>query len=148
MGNVGDIIHVTIKTLDLEATEKFYTEVLQAKIGPRPDLGVPGLWLDFNGTQVHILGGEAALDSEGHYKTGSGAFDHVALSANNYDEVKKIVEDFGCDFRENNIQDFDLWQLFVKDPNDIMFELNFIVSEEPDGAIGPDPANQYIPGNF
>ena len=75
MGNVGDIIHVTIKTLELEATEKFYTEVLQAKIGPRPDLGVPGLWLDFNGTQVHILAGEAALDADGNYKSGSGAFD-------------------------------------------------------------------------
>ena len=148
MGMIGDIIHVTIKTLDLAATEKFYTEVLQAKIGPRPDLGVPGLWLDFNGTQVHILAGEAALDAEGNYKSGAGAFDHVALSAENYDEMKKIVEDFGCDFRENNIQDFNLWQLFVKDPNDIMFELNFFVSEEPAGAIGPDPANQYIPGNF
>ena len=148
MDTIGDIIHVTIKTLDLQATEKFYTEVLQMKIGPRPDLGVPGLWLDFNGTQVHILAGDAALDGEGKFTPGSGAFDHVALSASNYDAIKKTVQDFGCDYRENNIADFDLWQLFVKDPSDVMYELNFIVSEEPDGAVGPDLANQYIPGKF
>ena len=146
--DIGDIIHVTIKTLDLEATEKFYTEVLQMKIGPRPDLGVPGLWLDFKGTQVHILAGEAALDGDGEFTPGSGAFDHVALSASNYDKMKKSVADFGCEYRENNIQGFDLWQLFVKDPSDVMYELNFTVSEEPEGSAGPDPANQYIPGKF
>ncbi len=148
MDNIGDIIHVTIKTLDLEATEKSYTEVLQMKIGPRPDLGVPGLWLDFKGTEVHILAGEAALDGEGKFNAGSGAFDHVALSATDYDATKNTVQEFGCEYRENNIPDFNLWQLFVKDPSGVMFELNFNISEEPDGAAGPDPANQFIPGKF
>ena len=146
--NIVDFIHVTIQTHDLAATEKFYTEVLQMKIGPRPDLGVPGLWLDMKGTQVHILAGEAALDGDGHFTPGSGALDHVALSASDYDVMKKTVQEFGCDYRENNISDFNLWQLFVKDPSDVMYELNFFVSEEPEGAVGPDSANQYIPGKF
>lgn len=148
MGNIGDIIHVNIKTLDLAATEKFYTEVLQMKIAPRPELDVPGLWLDFKGTQVHILAGEAALDEQGHFTPGSGALDHVALSAKNYDEMKKIAEDFGCPFRENNISDADLWQLFIKDPSGILYELNFTISQESEDAIGPDLSNRYIPGKF
>ena len=148
MGNIRDIIHLTVKTLDLAATEKFYTEVLQMKSAPRPDLGFPGLWMDFNGTQVHILAGKAALNAEGQFTAGSGALDHVALSANNFDKMKKVVAEFGCEFRENNIQHADLWQIFVKDPSDVVFELNFIISEEPEGAIGPDAANQYFPGKF
>ena len=62
--------------------------------------------------------------------------------------IKNTVQEFGCEYRENNIPDSNLRQLFVKDPSDVMYELNFFVSEEPEGAVGPDSSNQYIPGNF
>ncbi len=145
---VHDIIHVNVKTLDLEATDHFYTQVLGMTFANRPDLGVPGSWYDIKGTQVHVLAGEAALDAEGRFTHGGGAVDHVALSASDYDAMKAILQDYGCDFRENDIPGANLWQLFVKDPNDITYELNFSISEEPEGAAGPDPANAYIPGKF
>ncbi len=77
---VQDLIHVNIKTLDLETTDRFYTEVLGMTFANRPELGVPGSWYDFKETQVHVLAGEAALNADGSYTPGGGAVDHVALS--------------------------------------------------------------------
>ncbi len=145
---VTDIIHVNIKTLDLDATDRFYTEVLGMTFANRPPLGVPGSWYDFKGTQVHVLAGDAALDADGGYTSGGGAVDHIAVAAQDYDAMKEIVRAHGCDFRENDLPNAGLWQLFVKDPNGVTYELNFVISEEPDGAAGPDPANRYVPGKF
>ena len=39
------IAHYLIRTLDLEATRKFYTEVMSLTVGPRPPFKFPGLWL-------------------------------------------------------------------------------------------------------
>ncbi len=145
---VQDLIHVNIKTLDLETTDRFYTEVLGMTFANRPELGVPGSWYDFKETQVHVLAGEAALNADGSYTPGGGAVDHVALSAHDYDEMKEIIQKSGYDFKENDLPGADLWQIFVKDPNEVTYELNFVISKEPEGAVGPDHNNLYIPGKF
>jgi len=148
---VQDIIHVAVKTLDLDASNDFYTKVLGMSIAPRPELGIPGTWLDFNGTQVHIFAGEAAYDADGQFTPGNGAIDHLAVSAQDFDTMKQTVIDYGSDYRENDLPDAKLWQLFVKDPSGILFELNFPTDDEPDGAKGPDgpdSPHRYIPGKF
>lgn len=145
---VEDIIHVNIKTLDLEATDRFYTEVLGMTFADRPDLGVPGSWYDFGKTQVHVLAGDAALDADGGFTSGGGAIDHVALSAHGYDGMREVLRKHKCYFCENDLPDANLWQLFVKDPNGVTWELNFPISEEPEGAEGPDHNNLYVPGKF
>ena len=59
---LSKIAHYSIRTLDLEATRKFYTEVMGLTVGPRPTFNFPGLWL-YNGSHdsydnavVHIIG--------------------------------------------------------------------------------------------
>ena len=42
---VTGLFHVAIKTNDLDATVKFYTEVLGMKLVHRPDFGFPGAWI-------------------------------------------------------------------------------------------------------
>ena len=42
---ITGLFHVAIKTNDLDATVKFYTEVLGMKLAHRPDFGFPGAWL-------------------------------------------------------------------------------------------------------
>ena len=39
------IDHYSIRTLDVEASRKFYTEIIGLKVGPRPPFNFPGLWL-------------------------------------------------------------------------------------------------------
>ena len=42
---VTGLFHVAIKTPDLDATVKFYTQVLGMELAHRPDFGFPGAWI-------------------------------------------------------------------------------------------------------
>ena len=39
------IDHYSIRTLDVEASRRFYTEIIGLKVGPRPPFDFPGVWL-------------------------------------------------------------------------------------------------------
>ena len=39
------IDHYSIRTLDVEASRKFYTEIIGLTVGPRPAFPFPGFWL-------------------------------------------------------------------------------------------------------
>lgn len=146
---IQDIIHIAIKTMDLEATNHFYTEVLGMTFSDkRPPMEVDGSWLDFNGTQIHVLAGEKAYGDGDTSEMGSANVDHIAVLATGYDDLKETALAHKCDIRENNIEPAGLWQLFVKDPNGIVIELNFMAANEPEGAVGPDPKNQYYFARF
>jgi len=145
---IEDIIHVAIKTEDLEATNSFYTEILGAKFAQRPPMDIPGSWLDFHGTQIHVLAGEKAFTEENNVRYGSGTVDHIAVKASRYDEMKQTAVVHGLEYRENDIKEAGLWQLFLKDPNGIVIELNFWKDGEPAGSKGPDPSNQYYFARF
>ena len=93
---LSKISHYSIRTLDLEATRKFYTELLGFTVGPRPPFNFPGLWL-YNGSHdsydnaiVHIIGidpnnpeglkeylGDRSIED---LKNGTGTFDHIAFA--------------------------------------------------------------------
>lgn len=146
---VKDIIHVAIKTMDLEATNKFYIEVLGLKFAPfRPKMDVPGSWIDFDKTQIHVLAGEKAYGETDIKAYGSGTIDHIAVLAVGYDEMRERFIKHGCPYRQNDIKDAGLWQLFVRDPSGVVVELNFRVADEPPGAKGPDGTHPYRFGYF
>ena len=49
--------HYTINARDLEATKKFYTDVVGLAVGDRPPLDFPGYWLYCGGVPtVHLVG--------------------------------------------------------------------------------------------
>ena len=39
------INHLSIRTLDMESTRRFYVDLLGLSVGPRPAFPFPGLWL-------------------------------------------------------------------------------------------------------
>ena len=47
--------HVSLNVHDADQTGRFYTEVLGFEKLPRPDFGVPGLWLRCAGQEVHLI---------------------------------------------------------------------------------------------
>ena len=143
-----DIHHVAIKTQDLEATNKFYTDVLGMTFADRPEFDFPGSWFNIGQTMVHIMAGSAGLDTDGKSPHGGASVDHIALEANDFDDFKKTFESHGIEWRQFKIPPANLWQLFAHDPNGVLIELNFDIGKEPDGAIGPDDSNTYIPGEF
>jgi catechol 2,3-dioxygenase-like lactoylglutathione lyase family enzyme len=120
--------HVTILSEDLEATRAFYCNVLGLTEGGRPDLGFPGYWLYSGGhAVVHLVGGEGRLaeNRRGEFSPGDAALDHIAFYGRDAPELIGRLQAHNIAYRENRIAEIGLQQLFVRDPNGIMIEMNF-----------------------
>lgn len=137
--------HVSIRTLDLDASRAFYEGVLGLQVGPRPPFPFPGLWLyagdtaDTKNAVVHLIGIDRN-DSEGLKKylgdrdeaspAGTGAIDHVAFFATGLAEMRARLDRLGVTRRERSVPGLGLRQLFVDDPNGVVVELNYAAAEE------------------
>ena len=137
--------HYSIRTADLQACERFYCELLDLKVGPRPPFPFPGLWLYAGDTSVwanaavHIIGIDrndpAGLkaylgDRDEASLHGSGCVDHVAFFATGLRETLERLRVRGLDGRERTVPLLKLHQVFVDDPNGVVVELNFPAAEK------------------
>jgi len=127
--------HYSIRTTDLEATRRFYTEVMGFEVGARPDFPFPGVWLYRGGIAVvHVVGidpndssglhaylGDKGLDGQ----TGTGTIDHVAFVGSDLDGVRTRLQAAQVPFRERTVPSLNLRQVFLEDPNGVTIELNF-----------------------
>lgn len=143
-----DINHVAIRTLDLDKTNKFYTEVLGMTLAKRPPFDFPGSWLSIGQTMIHVLAGDGAYDLEGKFRPIGGTVDHISITAEGFDGFAKRFDEHGLEWREFAVPGADIAQLFVRDPNGILIELNFTASREGRAGKAPDAGRQYLPGKF
>ncbi len=126
--------HVTISTNDLEATRKFYCDVLGLEVGFRPPSiadRVKGIWLyPADGKpRVHVIAFEEDVGE------GSAAFNHFAFTARGGDGFKAHLEKLGVAYREANLPDIELYQIFFHDPQGIEIEVTFEGVERPREVI-------------
>jgi catechol 2,3-dioxygenase-like lactoylglutathione lyase family enzyme len=127
------INHINIRTRDVAATLNFFRDVLQMKVSCTPlspDLSRSGWVLDINGDPVvHVARADseypAGADLAPAMAIGSGAIHHVAFQCSNYEQARSRFLQMGLEFTENHVDVIDLRQLFIRDPNGILFELNF-----------------------
>ena len=137
--------HYNILTPRLAETVAFYSDVLEMKSGPTPN-GDPkrAAWIydDEGSPIVHIQ----AVDPEAPQLKfaevkkrlgdmigpldlarlqGSGSVEHVALKCEDYDRTLKRCRERRVEVRTNDIPARNFRQLFIKDPNGIVLELNF-----------------------
>ncbi|MCO4095331.1 MAG: glyoxalase [Acidovorax sp.] len=142
---ITSLFHIAIKTGKPEATRRFYQEVFGMSESPRPPFEFPGFWMQINtpygGALFHIYTREAALGSDGQIPFGSGAIDHIALSAHGFAMLRERFRTLGVPYRERAVPKMPLWQLFVYDPNGIQFEFNFHSQCEEKPGISIDPNN-------
>lgn len=136
--------HVSIRTLDVPACERFYGGLLGLVSGPRPPFPFPGAWLYAGDTTVfanavmHIIGidrdkpeglqGYLGSRDDAGLK-GSGAVDHVAFFATGLKEMLARLKEAGVGCRERTVPSLGLYQVFVEDPNGIVVELNYPAAE-------------------
>jgi catechol 2,3-dioxygenase-like lactoylglutathione lyase family enzyme len=133
------IEHCAIRTAQLEATRFFYTEILGLEQGPRPELPVAGYWL-YAGDQavIHLIevndsytkdlsGRSLAGEQTPGYRQG---LDHIAFRATGLAELLERLKAADLPYGENIIAEMDFHQVFVADPNGVMAELNFLISDE------------------
>ena len=138
---IQSINHFFIRAADLEATRHFFVEVLGFSEQARPDFPFPGYWLGTNGgIQVHI--GPSRIPDRQAYYLGTpddaadgqtGVIDHVAFLANDPQSFIAHLNRHNVPFRPRFLPESKLYQLFVRDPNGVMIELNFFgIDEAPD----------------
>jgi catechol 2,3-dioxygenase-like lactoylglutathione lyase family enzyme len=132
---VSRLEHVNIRCTRLAATKAFYIDLIGLSEGPRPDFPFRGAWLYCGDTAVvHLV---EAADHPGSW-TGTltrasdtqpgldtGAFDHVAFRATDFDGMKAKLTAAGIGFRDRVVPGMTLRQIFVPDPEGVMVELNF-----------------------
>lgn len=117
---LANLDHYNINTSNLERSVTFYEEVLGLRNGARPKFGIPGAWLYLGETAVlHLI--VSGKDGE----NGSGAIDHIAFRANDYDAMRANLKKRDVKFTEMAVPDFNVRQIFVHDPDGVKIELNF-----------------------
>jgi catechol 2,3-dioxygenase-like lactoylglutathione lyase family enzyme len=141
---VTGLFHVAVKTSDLDATRSFYCDIIGLTEMARPDFGYPGAWLGIpmpGGLGIlHVYAGGPALGTDGTAPTGTGAIDHVSLTAVGYHAFVERFRAAGLPWREFVVPGTSLWQLFVYDPSGLQLELTFEAAVEggPPPEISPD----------
>lgn len=142
---IQSLNHFSIRTTDLEASRRFYEEVLGLQVGPRPAFAFPGLWIYAGDTAnpynavVHIIGIDRNApeglkqylgDRDESTLQGGGALDHVAFFATGLAEKLTHLQRLGITPRERTVPSIGLHQLFLDDPNGIVIELNYPAAEK------------------
>lgn len=136
------LAHYSIRTHDLEATRRFYVDILGLRVGYRPPFGFPGLWL-YQGEDesafgvVHVIGvdpkgGDGLDDYLGHRAgelVGGGALDHVAFLATDWAVMRRRFHAHRLAYVERSVPALDLHQVFVTDPSGVTVELNYSAAE-------------------
>ena len=112
--------HVSVLTSNLDASVRFYEDVIGLKTGFRPQMDFGGAWLyDGNKAVIHLI----VRDEFTQHDT--GALDHIAFNCKGVEEYKKAFDDKGVDYKSNYLADIKLTQMFVTDPEGVLIELNF-----------------------
>ena len=139
--SLSHIEHFLVQTEDMEKTKDWYVDVLGMQVGPHPDFKFPVCWLYLGDEPVvHIAqGGKGVSENRKKYlgqqsedTYGSGVVDHIAFRATGLKQTLSHLQTKQIDFKQRQVDDQGLYQLFLFDPNGIKIELNFAAAEATD----------------
>jgi len=131
---ITSLNHYLIVSKNLERSKKFYEQVLGLELADRPDFGFPGYWLKTgDGICVH-LASQAPNTIRDRYllkkhpkgTNGSGSVDHIAFLAKDPEAVRDRIRNNKVEMQVRSFPDAKLFQIFLKDPDDVTIELNFL----------------------
>ena len=132
------IEHFLVQTADMAQTRDWYVRVLGFRVGPNPDFKFPVCWLYLGDRDiVHITeGGAQASENRRKYvgqesqaTHGTGVLDHIAFRATGLEKMIEHLRAEGIEFKQRQVSDQGLYQLFMHDPNGVKIELNFASAE-------------------
>jgi catechol 2,3-dioxygenase-like lactoylglutathione lyase family enzyme len=128
------INHVSVLTLDLDESERFYTELFGAERIVSPNFGTPVRWLRIGDAQIHLL----------QATTGGGGVGHVGITVDDLAPVYERAREIGAlDAVVNGHYFWELpdgvAQLYVRDPSGNLVEVN-----APDASVLPESVREDI----
>ncbi len=112
---ISGFSHLAIVVTDLDAARSFYCDLLGFSELPRPDLGIPGMWLRVGDLQLHFI------ESDTMPIPGPG-FPHFALhiASDRWDAVIEELRSSGASFLGEPSTRFDFGvavrAAFLRDP--------------------------------
>jgi catechol 2,3-dioxygenase-like lactoylglutathione lyase family enzyme len=129
-----ELNHYLLVAKNLERTKNFYCDVLGLELADRPDFGFPGYWLKIGDEICVHLASQAPnkirdtflLKKHPRGTTGSGSVDHIAFLAKDPETVRNRIQTQGIEMHYRSFPDAKLFQIFLKDPDDVTIELNFL----------------------
>jgi len=125
---INRLAHYSICTTDLEASRKFYIEVLNLRVDLRLDFKFPELWLHIGNEDdkecgiIHIIGASPnspsrlikyLKDMSPHDLAGTGSLDHITFPATGL-----------ADMRARMVPNLVLNQAVTEDPSGMTIYLN------------------------
>ena len=135
---LSHIEHFLLQTESIEKTRDWYVRVLGMRVGPNPDFKFPVCWLYLGDKDiVHITEGGASVSEnrkryvgqESQATHGTGVLDHIAFRATGLNDMLTHLRALKIDFKQRQVDDQGLYQLFMLDPNGIKIELNYAKAE-------------------
>ena len=139
---INKLDHVSISTDQLEDTKKFYCDLLGLKVGHRPKLKSSGYWL-YSGEEaiIHLVETGSNLDREITFSddkiiarslgnpqindlSETGMDDHIAMTVEESAGLVNFMKENKIAYWDRLLADRELYQVFVRDPNGVIIELN------------------------
>jgi lactoylglutathione lyase len=118
LGALG-LNHVTVVTVDLDESERFYADLLGAEREASPNFGPAVRWLRIGDAQIHLLESDA----------GGGGIGHVGVTVDDLAPVYERAKALGA--LDPVVNGHYLWelpdgvaQLYVRDPSGNLIEVN------------------------
>jgi catechol 2,3-dioxygenase-like lactoylglutathione lyase family enzyme len=126
--SIGMLDHFNIRTRHLDDTVRFYEDILGLQNGDRPNFSFPGAWMYSDGRAgVHLVDISPTSELQ---KPDSGVVHHVAFASRDFDGMKRRLQSKGMAFDTRQVPGGETWQIFVRDPNGVMIELNYEAAKE------------------
>lgn len=131
--SVLGVNHLNIRTPDFTRTVAFLRDALGMKVTPRPesDSIERVAWVyDASGAPLlHLASADVPYSPTEVLPAppprGSGAIHHVALACSDFEAMRSRLVALDIGFRESYVPETGVRQIFVRDPTDILVELNF-----------------------
>ncbi|HZZ91033.1 MAG TPA: VOC family protein [Usitatibacter sp.] len=115
--------HFNVLTDDVEATRRFYCDVLGLTKGERPPFSFDGLWLYAGGRPIlHVSARKLGAERE-------GVIDHIAFTCSDLRATTARLDESGIKYSLGRQVGTGIWQLFCRDPAGARVELDFDPAE-------------------
>lgn len=127
MIRVHQIDHVTLVVRDLDASRRFYVDLLGMTVVPRPAFDFAGAWFQAGSTLIHLIlesdrSGPAGVNEDGHTKSSRGH--HLAFSVDDAAAAATELDAAGVTFISKPKRRPDgAIQTFILDPDGHIIEL-------------------------
>ena len=122
---ITDINHYNLRgsMAQLESLRDWYRDAVGLTVGDRPPFRFRGFWLYAQGRPILHLSEESA--GESHPIPGSGTFDHVAFTCDDFASMRERLDRMSISYRVADVPLTRTRQIFLQDPAGNGVELNF-----------------------